>query len=543
VEQSSPTSNKYLHSIIRILIVAILYFILGKFAFAISVSNNIVTNAPFFAEGIGLAATILFGYVNAIGIFIGQFVLAITSGVDLTSSIWISLVNSLLAIVGSYLFNKFKFSKSLLGFKNILLLSTLILLVVQPLSAILGNFILHGFEKIDAEFFWISAVTWWLGNSIGQLVLVPMLLLSFTKKFKLRNLLFKDIPVAFIAFLVTFLVFKFTYYIDSSYTLLALFFLFPLTFIFSVYGRTETVVLSLFSMTIAAFVAISLNIANLSDINRWDTFMKLDLLIVSLQLSGLILTFLLDDRNRVEKALLESELQLKEINASKDKLFSIIAHDLKSPFTSIVGYSEILKDYTSNCNQQETVNYASIINTSSKQTLQLLENLLDWAGLQQGRIIFRPQILNLYELTYEVVDLVKDIAEQKGISLRITIPDSINVYADKEMIKTALRNLVSNAVKFTPKGGLVEISSKLSDKEVYVSVADNGVGISPFDIGKLFDISSNFSTKGTNDEKGTGLGLSLCKEFVEKNNGKIWVKSELGKGSEFTFSLPLLKRL
>lgn len=131
MEQSNHVS-KYLHSIGTILIVAIFYFILGKFAFAISVSNNIVTNAPFFAEGIRLAATILFGYINAVGIFIGQFVLAITSGVDVGSSIWISLVNSLLAVVGSYLFNKFRFGEGLLGFKNILLLSTLILLVIQP---------------------------------------------------------------------------------------------------------------------------------------------------------------------------------------------------------------------------------------------------------------------------------------------------------------------------------------------------------------------------------------------------------------------------
>jgi signal transduction histidine kinase len=275
--------------------------------------------------------------------------------------------------------------------------------------------------------------------------------------------------------------------------------------------------------------------------DSWDTFMKLDLLIVSLQLSGLILTFLLDDRNRVELALRESELQLKEINKSKDKLFSIIAHDLKSPFTSIVGYSEILKDYTTNCNQQEIVNYASIINTSSKQTLQLLENLLDWARLQQGRIAFHPQNLNLQELTHEVIGLIKDIAEQKGISVQNTIPDSLNLHADKEMLKTVLRNLASNAVKFTPKGGFMEVSSKSSDKEVFISVTDNGVGISADDIGKLFDISSNFSTKGTNEEQGTGLGLSLCKEFVEKHNGKVWVKSEPAKGSVFTISLPLIQ--
>lgn len=541
MEQSSPTSNKYLHSIIRILIVAILYFILGKFAFAISVSNNIVTNAPFFAEGIGLASTILFGYINAVGIFVGQFVLAITSGLDVNSGIGISLLNSFLAILGRYLFFRFKTSESFLGFKNVLLLSTLILLVLQPLSAIFGNLILVQFAQLNPAIYWVSFIPWWLGNSIGQLVLLPLLLLLFAGEYKVKTSILRDIPVALLSFLVTFLVFKLTYYIDISYSFLALFFLFPLTLIFSAKGKPETVTLSLLFMTVAAFSAISLNVSRFSDIDSWDTFMKLDLLIVSLQLSGLILTFLLDDRNRVENALRESELQLKEINKSKDKLFSIIAHDLKSPFTSIVGYSEILKDYTANCNQQETVNYASIINTSSKQTLQLLENLLDWARLQQGRIIFRPQNLNFNELEYEVFDLTKDIAEQKGISIQNTIPANLNVYADKDMIKIVLRNLVSNAVKFTPKGGYVEISSKLTDKEVFISVTDNGVGISADDIGKLFDISSNFSTKGTNEEKGTGLGLSLCKEFVEMNNGKIWVKSELGKGSNFSFSLPLVQ--
>ena len=242
---------------------------------------------------------------------------------------------------------------------------------------------------------------------------------------------------------------------------------------------------------------------------------------------------------RQKETLEKQKKELLELNATKDKFFSIIAHDLKSPFTSIVGYSEILKDYTANCNQQETVNYASIINTSSKQTLQLLENLLDWARLQQGRIVFRPQNLNLHELAYEVVDLVKDIAEQKGISVQNTIPNTLNVYADKEMIKTVLRNLVSNAIKFTDNGGFVEISSKLTDTEVFILVTDNGVGISADDIGKLFDISSNFSRKGTNEEKGTGLGLSLCKEFVEKNGGTIGVTSESGVGSVFRFTLPL----
>jgi signal transduction histidine kinase len=139
--------------------------------------------------------------------------------------------------------------------------------------------------------------------------------------------------------------------------------------------------------------------------------------------------------------------------------------------------------------------------------------------------------------------LVKDNADQKTISIRNLISNPTYIYADEEMVKTVLRNLMANAIKFTPSGGWVELSIDLTQDEVFVSISDNGVGISPEDIDKLFDISSNFTLPGTNNEKGTGLGLSLCKEFVEKNNGKIYVKSALGKGSVFTFSLPLFKAI
>lgn len=523
---------------LKILGVGVLYFLLGKFAFAISVSNGIVTNAPFFAEGIGLAATILFGYFNAIGIFVGQFVLAVTSGVDLSSSIVIALINSLLAILGCLLFSRFRFSENITSFKNILLLSILILLLLQPLSALLGNFTLFGFGRIDQDIFWVSSVTWWLGNSIGQLVFVPLMFFLFTQKYKIRKLLLQDIVIAFAAFMLTFLLFKLTYYLDNSYTFLALFFLFPITLIFSTLGRPRTVLLSLLAMTIAAFFAISINVANLP-VERLDTFMRLDLLIISLQLSGLMLTVLIDERKKTMNALKQSEDRLREINATKDKFFSIIAHDLKSPFTSILGYSELLKEYAKNCNVKETENYAAIINSSAQQAFQLLENLLDWARIQQGRINFLPQNANLFDISNKIIDLLKDNADQKGITINNEISSNTYVFVDEDMIKTVMRNLVSNAIKFTQSGGSIEIKASKIHNEIQVSVIDNGIGISNGNIEKLFDYNSNFSTQGTRNEKGTGLGLSLCREFIEKHGGKIWTKSELGRGSEFVFSLPL----
>jgi len=523
---------------LKILGVGVLYFLLGKFAFAISVSNGIVTNAPFFAEGVGLAATILLGYFSAIGIFVGQFVLAVTSGVDLFSSSVIASINSLLAILGCFLFSRFRFSENITSFKNILLLSILILLLLQPLSALLGNFTLFRFGRIDRDIFWISSITWWLGNSIGQLIFVPLMLFLFTQKNKIEKLLLKDIVIAFAAFMITFLLFKLTYYLDNSYTLLALFFLFPITLIFSTLGRPRMVLLSLLAMTIAAFVAISINVANLS-VERIDTFMRLDLLIISLQLSGLMLTVLIDERKKTMDALKRSEDQLREINATKDKFFSIIAHDLKNSFTSILGYSELLKEYATKCSVKETENYAVIINSSAQQAFQLLENLLDWARVQQGRINFSPQNANLFDISNKVIDLLKDNADQKGITINNEISSNTYVFVDEDMIKTVMRNLISNAIKFTQPGGSIEIRASKTHDEIQVSVVDNGIGIGNGNIEKLFDYNSNFSTQGTRNEKGTGLGLSLCREFIEKHGSKIWVKSELGRGSEFVFSLPL----
>lgn len=244
------------------------------------------------------------------------------------------------------------------------------------------------------------------------------------------------------------------------------------------------------------------------------------------------------ERKLSAEALEKSELFLKELNATKDKFFSIIAHDLKSPFNSIVGFSDLLKEDARNLDVKDIEYYASIINSAANQTLQLLDNLLHWARMQQGRMDFEPHNLLLREITSEVFDLLTEAAHQKNILMKNSIPEMVIIKADENMTKTTIRNLVSNALKFTRPGGSVEISAKFTDSEILVSVSDTGIGISKENIGKLFDIGSSYTTRGTGNEKGTGLGLILCKEFVEKHGGRIWVESAIGKGSRFTFSLP-----
>jgi signal transduction histidine kinase/ligand-binding sensor domain-containing protein len=232
-------------------------------------------------------------------------------------------------------------------------------------------------------------------------------------------------------------------------------------------------------------------------------------------------------------------LELNELNASKDKFFSIIAHDLKTPFNTIIGFSNILKEEIGSGEIRKLEESAEIINTSAVQTLRLLENLLEWANSQRGKINFNPLSFNLSQLIQEEFLMINDMASGKNIELRSLIPDSLTVLADKNMIRTVLRNLITNALKFTHKNGLVEVSSITSLKHLEIAVSDNGIGISQESIAKLFRIDSNLSTRGTENEKGTGLGLILCKEFVEKHGGTIWVESNEGEGSTFKFTLPI----
>jgi signal transduction histidine kinase len=183
--------------------------------------------------------------------------------------------------------------------------------------------------------------------------------------------------------------------------------------------------------------------------------------------------------------------------------------------------------------------YAGLINNSAVQTLRLLENLLDWANSQTGKILFNPIPIKLNELFNEEFNLLNDMATGKNIELKSSFPDNLTIIADKNMIKTILRNLISNAIKFTHKNGKVEVKAMSDNEQVEISVSDNGIGMTKETMAKLFKIDANLSTRGTENEKGTGLGLFLCKEFIEKHGGKIWVESESGKGSIFKFILPL----
>lgn len=232
------------------------------------------------------------------------------------------------------------------------------------------------------------------------------------------------------------------------------------------------------------------------------------------------------------------ENQLVEMNATKDKFFSIIAHDLKSPFNSIIGFSSLLKEEPLNLEKHEIVQFASAIHKTATGTLHLLENLLDWSLMQQGRIFFEPKETDLSNIAHEIVEQKLNQAIAKRIEIINLIPKNLIVTVDENMFKAVFRNLVENAIKFTLPGGKVEIKTQITGNYTMVSITDNGVGIKAANIEKLFKIETGFSTPGTRSEKGTGLGLILCREFVEKHNGQIWAESTEGKGSTFHFTIP-----
>ena len=245
------------------------------------------------------------------------------------------------------------------------------------------------------------------------------------------------------------------------------------------------------------------------------------------------------DRKYADKALKENGEKLLQLNADKDRFISILGHDLKNPFNNILGFSEILNDEINSLNKDEIKDIAKNINKSVKITNSLLEDILMWARTQQGSISFNPQNLS-FSATYEnIIEIMNPSADEKNITINYSSADHINVFADADMLKTVLRNLVSNAIKFTNNGGVINISAIQTVSDIIISVSDNGIGIPPENLAKLFDISEVLSTKGTAGETGTGLGLLLCKEFVEKHGGKIWVESEDGKGSDFKFTLPV----
>lgn len=249
------------------------------------------------------------------------------------------------------------------------------------------------------------------------------------------------------------------------------------------------------------------------------------------------------EREKLQQLVDEQTIELKNANNTKDKFFSIIGHDLKSPLNSIIGFSSLMDSEYDTLTDDERKQFIGDIYSSSETLLKLTDNLLNWARAQSGSIDCHPTDFDINELATETIGLLIPNAQKKKISISNRMEKAYMVFADMNMIHTVLRNLISNAIKFTQQGGKVIIEAQEKDEFLEISINDNGMGISKKDISKLFIISEKFKTEGTDHEKGTGLGLMLSKEFVLMNKGDIRVESQIGKGSTFGFTLPLSSKV
>lgn len=244
------------------------------------------------------------------------------------------------------------------------------------------------------------------------------------------------------------------------------------------------------------------------------------------------------ERKKSEEQLLQLTSELKILNSNKDLFLSIIAHDLRNPFSLLINLSDILLYNIQISNTSESERIAVSLNNAAKSAYYLLENLLVWARSQDGRLPFSPEYHSLEEICCEVIHNIKESAKEKKIKISLS-SINIKVFSDRSMFTLILRNLLSNAIKFSNNESEIFISAEHSENFNTIIVRDNGIGIKPQNIEKLWTIAEKFSTTGTANETGSGLGLILCKEFVEKHCGKIWVESEYGKGSSFKFTLPI----
>jgi len=241
-----------------------------------------------------------------------------------------------------------------------------------------------------------------------------------------------------------------------------------------------------------------------------------------------------------EKYIVEAQNEeLKVLNKTKDRFFSIISHDLKNPFNVIMGFSEVLKDGYNSYSDKERKHFIDEINNSSVVVYELLDNLLKWSSLQLNGIVLKKESINLKTIINEIISTQELNAKVKSINIINSVKTDITITADKQSILTILGNLIGNAVKFSFENSDIIVNADVKDKQVVFSVQDFGVGIEKDIVDKLFKIDENHSTVGTKNERGNGLGLILCKEIVNQNQGEIWLESSLGKGSTFFFSLPI----
>lgn len=292
-------------------------------------------------------------------------------------------------------------------------------------------------------------------------------------------------------------------------------------------------------------IEIKRNDSFLSSVRNSTNFLQ-NILIVLMILACILALYILIlayKNARFQKSIVDLNKKVTKDSIEKDKFFSIIGHDLMNPFNALLGFNEILIEAIRKDDKEESIEYSEIIRQSSRRILDLLQNLLVWSRMQNGTMKYVPTEVKIDELVSDTMIIMVPIAKNKEISVDWVIESTLVAILDYNMISSVLQNLITNAIKFTQKGGQIVVKSFIDNNHLNFIVSDTGIGISEKHMDELFRLDKSTSSRGTNDEVGTGLGLIICKEFIEKHNGKIWVESVLGEGSRFCFSIPVGNKL
>lgn len=265
-------------------------------------------------------------------------------------------------------------------------------------------------------------------------------------------------------------------------------------------------------------------------------------LIILILLACILATYILTlsyKNEKFQKNIIDLNDKVTEDSVEKDKFFSIISHDLMNPFNALLGFSEMLNESARNGDKEDVIEYSSVINQSARRIFNLLQNLLVWSRMKNGKMNYSPKPVRIDELISDSMMILSPIAQNKEINLSWEVNSDITATIDPNMINSVLQNLVTNAIKFTERGGSVTVKAFAESDQLKFIISDSGVGMSEEQIMKLFKLNKTSSARGTDDEVGTGLGLIICKEFIELHHGKIWVESTPGQGSDFCFSVAL----
>lgn len=509
---------------------AVAYFLLGRMAFSMAVSEGSATSVAFLPEGVALAFCIIFGRRVWVGVLLGQFALSTSLGVPVAVGLSFGLVNSAANIFGGYLFWKLRISPSLDRPRDIALLFGLSALALQPLAAaakVIPRLSISNPENI------IHLSTYsWAGNTMGQFLIAPLLLSWCSVGFRLRVPELRRALAIVCTYFLAILAFKAAKLgeTDSLYWL-AVFGMFYLVLIWvAVQSRVPTTSLTNLLTTMGFLWTITSSPDSLLYFSTQDRVLYADVLILGGIVTALLISALfgqLTDRTQ----------QLNEANIAKEKIFSVLGHDLRSPIASLKSALHLMGEGI--LSKEEFLHFHSELYRRVDHTHLTLENLMEWGSSQTTGLYPYPTSLTLRNLSSATIELLRPQADGKKLTLVDHIPPTASVLADRHHATSILRNILSNALKFTPEGGTITLSATPVDLAWRISIRDTGIGMSPDTARELLhDRPRNTSTLGTAQERGLGLGLHICRDFLKANHGTIEIESELQHGTAVYFTLP-----